>query len=81
MFLDRRFLRYDTYQQWIQTRKYVARGGAEGGLAKKRTEDLLKPASVSQLTCVNQREVCERNLPRLRKHCRHRRDDRPCIFR
>jgi len=29
MFLDRRFLRYDTYQQWIQTRKYVARLGKQ----------------------------------------------------
>ena len=47
-----------------------------GRLAEERTEEFLKPARVSQLTCINRRDSADTDLPRLRNHYWHRRCDR-----
>src|SRR5215470_4705270 len=52
---------------------------ASAGLAEERTEEFLKPAGVSQLTCVNRRDSADADFPRLRKHW-HRHSDRMSRF-
>src|SRR4029077_13284302 len=53
---------------------------ARAGLAEERTEEFLKPARVSRLTCVNRRDSPDTDFPRLRKHYWHRHCDRLSMF-